>query len=61
LIMYWHILVFLGPADLVASCVTELDDTLPRFTGVQSDSVEATSGALLAHACHVVRFIPMQG
>jgi hypothetical protein len=30
--------------NLVASCVDELDDTLPRFTGVQWDSVRATHG-----------------
>jgi hypothetical protein len=30
--------------NLVASCVDELDDTLPRFTGVQWDSVWATHG-----------------
>jgi hypothetical protein len=29
---------------LVASCVNELDDTLPRFMGVQWDSVRATHG-----------------
>jgi hypothetical protein len=28
--------------NLVASCVDELDDTLPRFTGVHWDSVQAT-------------------
>jgi hypothetical protein len=28
--------------NLVASCVNELDDTLPRLTGVQWDSVRAT-------------------
>jgi hypothetical protein len=28
--------------NLVASCADGLDDTLPRFTGVQSDSVWAT-------------------
>jgi hypothetical protein len=30
--------------NLVASCVDELDDILPRFTGVQWDSVRATHG-----------------
>jgi hypothetical protein len=30
--------------NLVASCVDELDDTLPRFTGVQWDSVWVTHG-----------------
>jgi hypothetical protein len=30
--------------NLVASCVDELDDTLPRFTDVQWDSVRATHG-----------------
>jgi hypothetical protein len=30
--------------NLVASCVDELDDTLPRFTGVQWGSVPATHG-----------------
>jgi hypothetical protein len=30
--------------NLVASCVDELDDTLPCFTGVQWDSVQATHG-----------------
>jgi hypothetical protein len=31
-------------ANWVASCVDELDDTLPRITGVQWDSVWATHG-----------------
>jgi hypothetical protein len=39
LIMYWCIRDLWGPANLVASTVTELDDTLPRFTDVQWDSV----------------------
>jgi hypothetical protein len=39
-----HTGVFWGPANLVASCVTELDDTLPRFMGVQWDSVWVTHG-----------------
>jgi hypothetical protein len=30
--------------NLVASCVDELDDILPRFMGVQWDSVQATHG-----------------
>jgi hypothetical protein len=30
--------------NLVASCVEGLDDTLPRFMGVQWDSVRATQG-----------------
>jgi hypothetical protein len=30
--------------NLVASCADELDDTLPCFTGVQWDSVQATHG-----------------
>jgi hypothetical protein len=30
--------------NLVASCVDELDDTLPHFMGVQWDSVRATHG-----------------
>jgi hypothetical protein len=29
-------------SNWIASCVDELDDTLPRFTGVQWDSVRAT-------------------
>jgi hypothetical protein len=33
-----------GPANLVALCVSELDDTIPRFTGVKWDSVQATHG-----------------
>jgi hypothetical protein len=35
LITYWHIRDLWGPANLVTSCVTELDDTLPRLMGVQ--------------------------
>jgi hypothetical protein len=31
-------------SNWIASCVDELDDTLPRFTGVQWDSVRATHG-----------------
>jgi hypothetical protein len=30
--------------NLLASCVDKLDDTLPRFIGVQWDSVRATHG-----------------
>jgi hypothetical protein len=44
MIMYWHIWDLWGPAILVASTVSELDDTLPRFTDVQWDSVQATHG-----------------
>jgi hypothetical protein len=36
--------------NYVASCVDVLDDTLPRFTGVQWDSVWATHG-VSAEAC----------
>jgi hypothetical protein len=35
LIMYWDIWDLLGPTNLVASTVVELDDTLPRFMNVQ--------------------------
>jgi hypothetical protein len=34
----------MGPANLVASTVTELDDTPPYFKDVQWDSVQATDG-----------------
>jgi hypothetical protein len=93
LIIYWRIRDLWGLANLVVSCVTELDNTLPRFTGVQLGSVwathgmsaeayvwkttlgwgrtwhdsltvswtVATRGALLAHGCRVVRFIPLRG
>jgi hypothetical protein len=44
LIMYWRIRDLWIPAYLVASYVTKLDDTLPRFMGVQWDSVRATHG-----------------
>jgi hypothetical protein len=44
LIMYWRIWDLWGPAILVASIVTELDDNLPRFTDVQWDTVGATYG-----------------
>jgi hypothetical protein len=40
--MYWHICDLSGPANLVASTVVELDDTLPYLTDVQWDSVGAT-------------------
>jgi hypothetical protein len=36
----WH----MESPDLVASCADGLDDILPRFTGVQWDSVWATHG-----------------
>jgi hypothetical protein len=42
-----NVLMHMGHMELpnwVASCVYELDDTLPRFTGVQWDSVRATHG-----------------
>jgi hypothetical protein len=42
--MYWCIRDLWGPANLLASMVIELDDTLPRFTVVQWDSVRATYG-----------------
>jgi hypothetical protein len=32
LIMYWYIQDIWSPTNLVALTVTELDDTLPRFT-----------------------------
>jgi hypothetical protein len=44
LIIYWRIWDIWSPANLVASCITELDDILPRFMGVQWDSVWATYG-----------------
>jgi hypothetical protein len=44
LIIYWSIWDLWGPANLVASLVTELDDTLPRFTNDRRDSVRATHG-----------------
>jgi hypothetical protein len=34
LFMYWHIWDLWGPVNLVASTVTEMDDTLPHFTDV---------------------------
>jgi hypothetical protein len=44
LITCWRIRDLWGPTNLVALCVIELDDTLPRFMGVQWDSVQATHG-----------------
>jgi hypothetical protein len=40
--MYWRIRDLWGPANLVASTVTELDDTLPYLQDVHRDSVWAT-------------------
>jgi hypothetical protein len=43
--MHLNVLMHMGHMEspnLVASCVDELDDTLPRFTGVQWDSVHDT-------------------
>jgi hypothetical protein len=42
--MYWRIWDLWGPANIVTLCVTELDDTLPRFMGVQWDNVRSTHG-----------------
>jgi hypothetical protein len=42
LIMYRRIRDLWGPTNIVASTVTELDDTLPCFMDVQCDSVRAT-------------------
>jgi hypothetical protein len=44
LTMYWRIRDLWGPANLVASTVTELDNTLPCFADVQWNSVQATHG-----------------
>jgi hypothetical protein len=44
LIMYWRIRDLWGPINIVASCVTESDDTLPYLMGVQWDSAWATHG-----------------
>jgi hypothetical protein len=44
LIMYSHIWDLWGPANLVVSCVVELDDALPYLTGVHQDSAWATHG-----------------
>jgi hypothetical protein len=41
----WNVLMHtghMGSPNWVASCVDELDDTLPRFTSVQWDSVRGT-------------------
>jgi hypothetical protein len=50
----WNVLMHTGHMEspnFVASCVDDLDDTLPRFTGVQWDSVRATHGmSAEAHA-----------
>jgi hypothetical protein len=51
LIMYWRIQDLSGPANLVASMVAKLDDTLPRFTNVQWDRMQATHGC---HRCYHV-------
>jgi hypothetical protein len=43
----WNVLTHTGHMESpnwVASCVDELDDTLPSFMGVQWDSVRATHG-----------------
>jgi hypothetical protein len=40
--MYWLIRDIWSPANLVASCVTKLDNALPRFMDVQWDSFWAT-------------------
>jgi hypothetical protein len=37
--MYWCIRYIWNPRTGVASCVDKLDDTLPRFMGVQWDSI----------------------
>jgi hypothetical protein len=42
--MYWHIRDIRNPQTFVALCVNGLDNILPRFTGVQWDSVRATHG-----------------
>jgi hypothetical protein len=54
--MYWRIWDLCGPANLVASTVAELDDTLPRLTDVHSDSVWATHrcSSRLSCARHVL-------
>jgi hypothetical protein len=44
LIMHWRIWDLCGPANLIASTVIELDDTLPRFTNIQWDSDEDIIG-----------------
>jgi hypothetical protein len=42
--MYWRIWDLWGPTNLVASCVVELDDILPRLIDAIWDSVQATPG-----------------
>jgi hypothetical protein len=42
LIMYWRIWDLWGPANLVASTVADLYDTLPHFADAQWDSVRTT-------------------
>jgi hypothetical protein len=42
--MYWHIQDLWGPANFVASCVTETEAILPYLTGVHQDSAWATHG-----------------
>jgi hypothetical protein len=44
--MYWRIRELWGPANLVASTVAKLDDSLPRLMDVHWDSVWATHGCL---------------
>jgi hypothetical protein len=44
LIMYWRIRDIWNLANIVASMVAELDDTLSRFTNDRRDSVQATQG-----------------
>jgi hypothetical protein len=44
LIMYWRIRDLWGPANLVASCVTEFDDTLPYLHCIHWDSAWGTHG-----------------
>jgi hypothetical protein len=51
LIMYWHIRDLWDPVNLVASTVAEFDDTLPRFTDIQWDSVWATYGCSSRLSC----------
>jgi hypothetical protein len=44
MIVYWHIRDLWGPTNLIASMITELDDTLPCFMDVHWDSVWVTHG-----------------
>jgi hypothetical protein len=44
LIMYWHIQDLWGPANLVATSITELNDTLPYLLDDRWDSAWATHG-----------------